>query len=232
MAPVVAVVSASALGALLGGALQTRGLALHALRFKLTASVPFNRQTLASAARASVATILAVLGLVAFVRPGIASAATALGVVLAVGVLSACVDLASVRAAWLRRLRMSHDELRRDMREQEGDPEAKARRRRTHRSIVRGSLREVRRATFVVVNPTHVAVALRYAPPEVCVPTIVVRALDGGALRVKALARDAEVPVVENAELARELYAVGSLGPIPPELYVAVAHVVASLLRE
>ena len=98
---------------------------------------------------------------------------------------------------------------------------------------MRGAIGRTREASFVVVNPTHVAVAIRYAPPAVPVPEILVRALDDAALRVKAIAREHRIPVVEDVALARLLFAHGESGrAIPPETYVAVAQVIAALARE
>jgi flagellar biosynthesis protein FlhB len=98
--------------------------------------------------------------------------------------------------------------------------------------MVRGSLRHIRRATFVVVNPTHVAIALRYVAEETPVPMILVRAAGDGALRVKKVAAEAGIPTIEDPPLARQLYALDALGPIPPELYLAVAQIIAMLNRE
>jgi type III secretion protein U len=151
----------------------------------------------------------------------------------AVGAAFAIADYALARRRWLRGLRMSFDELRREAKENEGDPQARARRKTAHRAVLRGAVGRTREASFVVVNPEHVAVALRYAPPEVPVPMILVRALDDAALRVKALAREHAIPVVEDAALARLLYASGENDrPIPPDAYVAVALIVAALVRE
>jgi flagellar biosynthesis protein FlhB len=141
-------------------------------------------------------------------------------------------DYALARRRWLRGLRMSFAELKRDAKENEGDPQAKAGRKAIHRSIVRGAISRTREASLVVVNPTHVAVALRYAPPAVPVPEILVRALDEGAQRVKRIAREAGIPIVEDVALARLLYAEGEPGrAIPPQTYVAVAQVIAALAR-
>jgi len=151
----------------------------------------------------------------------------------AVGAGFAIADYALARRRWLRGLRMSLDELKRETKENEGDPQARARRKTAHRMMLRGAIARTRDASFVVVNPEHVAVALRYAPPHVPVPTILVRALDEAAQRVKALARACSIPLVEDVALARLLYASGENGrPIPAETYVAVAQIVASLARE
>jgi flagellar biosynthesis protein FlhB len=152
---------------------------------------------------------------------------------LAVGSLFALVDYALARRRRLRGLRMSFDELRRDAKENDGDPQARSRRKSAHRAVVRGSIGRTRDASFVVVNPTHVAVALRYGPPAVPVPEILVRAIDDVALRVRAIAREHRIPIVEDVALARLLYARGEGGrPIPADAYVAVAQIVAALARD
>jgi flagellar biosynthesis protein FlhB len=161
------------------------------------------------------------------------AALRACGAALAVGAAFAVADYALARRRWLRGLRMSFDELKRDAKENDGDPHARARRKSTHRTIVRGAVGRTREASFVVVNPTHVAVALRYAPPAVPVPEILVRALDDVALRVRAIAREHRIPLIEDVALARLLYAQGETGrAIPPDAYVAVAQIVAALARE
>jgi len=154
----------------------------------------------------------------------------ATGAALAAGALFAGADYALARRRWLRGLKMSLDELKRDRKENDGDPHTRSRRSSMHRALVRGTIARTREASFVVVNPTHVAVAIRYAPPAVPVPEILVRAADEAALRVRELARSAGIPIVENIALARSLYASGSAGaPIPRDAYVAVAQVIAEL---
>lgn len=150
----------------------------------------------------------------------------------AVGSLFSIAEYAAARRSWLRKLRMSFEERKREAKEEEGDSVARGRRRALHRAIVRGGLGRVREAAFVVTNPDHVAVALEYRPPAVAVPRVLVRALDDAALEVRALARVHGVPIVENVVLARALYRDARAGePIPHAHYVAVAEVVAALLR-
>ncbi len=142
-------------------------------------------------------------------------------------------DVLVERTKWKRRLRMSFDELKRDHKASEGDPLLRGRRRQAHRALIRGSLGRVREAAFVVANPTHVAIALEYRPPEVAVPRVLVRATGGGAQEVKRLARELRVPIVENVALARSLLATTDVGDfIPPDAYGAVAAIVATLVRE
>lgn len=154
--------------------------------------------------------------------------ASAVGVAL----LFACADAFLERMKWKRRLRMSFEELRRDHKASDGDPLLRGRRRQQHRALIRGSVARVRDAAFVVTNPTHVAIALEYAPPDVAVPRVLVRAVDDGAREVKRLAREFGVPLVENVALARALLATTDVGDfIPPDAYGAVAAIVAMLLR-
>lgn len=150
----------------------------------------------------------------------------------AVGIVFALVEYAAARRSWLRKLRMSFDERKREVKEEEGDSIARGRRRAFHRALTRSGLHRLPTATFVVTNPTHVAVALEYRPPTVSVPRVVVRAVDHLAMRVRELAHVYRLPLVENAELARALYRDGRPGEaIPHAHYVAVAEVVAALLR-
>jgi flagellar biosynthetic protein FlhB len=143
------------------------------------------------------------------------------------------VDYVLARRRWLRGMKMSFEELKRDAKENDGDPQTRARRKSAHRALARGAIGRTREASFVVVNPTHVAVAMRYAPPAIPVPEILVRAVDDAALRVRSIAREHGIPVVEDVALARLLYAEGESGrAIPPDAYVAVAQIVAALARD
>jgi flagellar biosynthesis protein FlhB len=172
--------------------------------------------------------------------PGVASvAALASGGVVAavtgatcVAVAFAAVDALVERTKWKRRLRMSFDELKREHKASEGDPSLRGRRRQAHRDLVRGTIGRVSEAAFVVANPTHVAVALAYRPPQIAVPCVLVRGIDAGALAIKDRARALGVPIVENVALARRLLHVDVDRPVPSDTYGAVAAIVAALLRE
>lgn len=90
----------------------------------------------------------------------------------------------------------------------------------------------IAKASAIVVNPAHVAVALRYAPPAIDVPVVVSRGADFAALIVRSIALLYDVPIVESPELARSLYARLSVGqPIPEDCYAAVAAIFAWLIR-
>jgi flagellar biosynthesis protein FlhB len=205
---------------------------MRPLAFRLSLTPPIGIDAASGVARSTLAVAAALAAIGLATRPDPNAIVRVVEAVTGVGIVAASIDVLFVHKSWHRRLRMTHDELRRDMREHDGDPQTRMRRRRLHRTMVRGSLRHIRRATFVVVNPTHVAIALRYVAEETPVPMILVRAADAGALRVKKLAVDAGIPTIEDPPLARRLFALDALGPIPPELYLAVAQIIAMLNRE
>jgi flagellar biosynthetic protein FlhB len=130
-------------------------------------------------------------------------------------------------------LRMSRQEIRDEHRLSEGNPEIKARVRRIQREMVRRRmLSATRKATVVITKPTHYAVALEYRRESMSAPIVVAKGQGHMALRIKAIARDAGVPTVENVQLARALHASAEVGDaIPGPLFEAVAEVLAYLIR-
>src|SRR5579871_3924622 len=106
--------------------------------------------------------------------------------------------------------------------------------RRIRRELLRKALnKEVQRATAVVTNPTHYAVAIEYRPATMVAPVVVAKGRNLLAKRIKELARWHEVPIVENPPLAQALYKATDVGQmIPPKLYAAVAEILAFLYRE
>lgn len=128
-----------------------------------------------------------------------------------------------------RELRMTPEELRREMRETEGDPQLKARIRSQQREIARRRMMaEVPKADVVVTNPTHFAVALAYRAAGAGAPRVVAKGRGEIALRIRSLANSSAVPVLEAPPLARALYHSTELGDeIPAALYGAVAQVLA-----
>lgn len=142
-------------------------------------------------------------------------------------------DIAVQRSRLLRALRMSAREVKEERAENEGRPETKARRRTVAAKRARGlRIGAIAQATAVVTNPTHIAVALRYDPPQIEVPAVVARGADLMAAVVRGAAESFGVPIVEAPELARMLYAQTETDePIPEEAYAAVAAVFAWILR-
>jgi flagellar biosynthetic protein FlhB len=132
-----------------------------------------------------------------------------------------------------RSLRMTKQEVRQENKDNEGNPQVKGRIRRIRRELLRKSLhKEVQRATAVVTNPTHYAVALEYRPATMVAPVVVAKGRNLIAQKIKALARWHEIPIVENPPLAQALYKRAEVGQlIPPKLYAAVAEILAFLYR-
>jgi flagellar biosynthetic protein FlhB len=126
-------------------------------------------------------------------------------------------------------LRMTHDEARQEHKESEGDPHMKGERRRRARELSRGRmLAEVPKASVIVTNPTHYAVALRYDEGDTGAPRIVAMGADHLALKIREVAAASRVPVLEAPPLARALYKHGDVGrEVPVALYTAVAQVLA-----
>jgi type III secretion protein U len=141
-------------------------------------------------------------------------------------------DLALARRRHLRSLRMSREELRREQRSAEGDPHAKGQRRARHRALASGGpARGVPAATVVVVNPTHLAVALRFVEAECDAPYIVARGHGEDALKLKREAAARHIPVVKDVPLARALVQYEPGEEVPEELYQAAAAVLKVALE-
>lgn len=132
-----------------------------------------------------------------------------------------------------QQMMMTREDVRQEMKESDGDPHLRAKRKARARQLATGrQLGDVKKADVVVANPTHFAVALRYRKEEGGAPTVVARGVDHLALQIRAEAGRHDVPVVENRPLARALYAKAKVGaPIPKEFYGPVAQVLAVVYR-
>ena len=153
------------------------------------------------------------------------SASAALVAIAAIAV----VDYLFQRWQHERDLRMSKREIRDEVRSSEGDPHIKSRIRGIQREMARRRMmNDVPTATVVVTNPTHYAVALKYEVGRHAAPMVVAKGADLMALRIRRIAEESDVAVVENPPLARALFR--SVNPghfIPPDLFRAVAEVLA-----
>jgi flagellar biosynthesis protein FlhB len=146
--------------------------------------------------------------------------------------LWAVVDYLLQRRSMENDLRMSKQELRDEYKETDGNPSIKGRIRRLQRQLRRRRmLKDVEKATVVVTNPTHFAVALEYKP-EMAAPIVIAKGCKQMAERIKRVAYWREIPVIENKPLAQALYRTAEIGQsIPSKLYVAVAELLAYLYR-
>jgi flagellar biosynthesis protein FlhB len=147
--------------------------------------------------------------------------------------LVAVLDYFYQRYKFEQSLRMTKEEVKRELKEEDGDPQIKARMRQLARErSKRRMLSEVPKATVVVTNPTHYAVALRYDPTRDDAPVVVAKGAGAFAKRIVAVAREKGVVVVERPPLARALHAGVKEGkPIPGPLFKAVAEVLAFVYR-
>ncbi len=141
----------------------------------------------------------------------------------------AIVDYFYQRWEFEKSLRMTKQELKEEYREVEGSPEVKRRQREIMARLARGRmLQQVPQADVVITNPTHIAVAIKYDSAEMEAPVVVAKGADEVAHKIVEIARQNGVPIVQNPEVARQLYRMIDVGEqIPPGLYHAVAEILA-----
>lgn len=153
-------------------------------------------------------------------------------VVIAVLVI-ALADYAYQKYSHLKKLRMTKQEVKDEYKQMEGDPLVKSRIRQVRLERARHRMMEaVPRSDVVIVNPTHYAVALEYKMNEMDAPKVTAKGIDNVALRIKAVAEENEVPIVENPPLARALFASTELDQtIPEEHFKAVAEVIGYVMQ-
>lgn len=143
------------------------------------------------------------------------------------------IDLFRQQRRYMADMRMSKQEVRDEYKEVEGNPQMKARVRRLQREMSRRKMmQDVPTATAVVVNPTHFAVAIRYEMDSMAAPVVVAKGKNYLALRIRKRALEHQIPIVENPPLAQALYKATVVGQeIPPQLYQAVAEILAYIYR-
>ena len=162
--------------------------------------------------------------------PGLvlAMASRLVATIAVAAVVLVAVDIVWSRVSWQRDLRMTRQEVKDELKQSDGDPIVKAR----LRSLARDRMRKrmlsaVPRATVVIANPTHFAVALRYVREEGGAPLVLAKGQDLIALKIREIAAQHAIPIVEDKALARSLYkAVEVDRMIPPEFYKAVAQII------
>lgn len=158
---------------------------------------------------------------------------TGVSMLLLVVFLAALIDIPLQAFFFKSGLKMSHEEVKKEHKEAEGDPHTKGRIRQKQRELAdRASVSAVPKADFVVMNPTHYAVALKYDEATMSAPQVISRGTDLVAMRIRDLAKGHDIPVLQSPMLARALYAHAELDqPIPATLYTAVAQVLAYVYR-
>jgi len=154
-------------------------------------------------------------------------------VILIIFLVLALMDLLFVRYTYFKSLRMSKQEIKDEYKQMEGDPKIKAKIRQIQMQMTRKRMmQEIPQADVVITNPTHYAVAIRYNQDKEAAPKVIAKGTDFIALRIKEIAMNYNIQIVENRPLARELYKKCNLGDLIPEnLYKAVAEVLAFVYK-
>ena len=155
---------------------------------------------------------------------------TDLGIrIAAVYMVIAFADFAYQKWKFAKDMRMTKQEIKDEYKQSEGDPQIKGQiRQRMREASQRRMMQDLPKADVVITNPTHYAVAIKYDPEVAEAPTVLAKGEDYLAQRIKEIARENKVEIVENKPLARMLYANVEVGEaVPPELYQAVAEVLA-----
>ena len=251
--PIVAVAacaSAAASFAQTGGTISAKKLAPSFDRLNVFTGIKnlFSWQRLVSIARALLASSLVGYFAVQQLRTHAADFASSVGNARAASILAASVaakvawfaaavglslglvDLLLTRRAWFQRHRMSKDEVKREHRESEGDPAIKAARRRAHQEALTGAtLGALKTASVVIVNPTHLATALKYSEEEDQAPQVVAQGQGEMAKLIIDAARAYGVPIVRDVPVARALNELEIGDEIPELLYEAVAEILREI---
>lgn len=147
--------------------------------------------------------------------------------------LLAIVDLVWTRLKWWDDLKMTRQEQKDEHKNAEGDPHLKQKRRMiAQKRLKNRMMADIPKATMIIVNPTHYAVAMRYIASEGGAPVVLAKGLDLVALKIREVSATHKIPIVENRALARSLYSSCEIGDmIPPEYYKAVAEIIHFIER-
>jgi flagellar biosynthetic protein FlhB len=156
-----------------------------------------------------------------------------IGGVVGVMTIIAAIDFAFQKAQHTKRLRMSKQEIKDEYKQLEGDPHVKQRIRQIRSDRARTRMMdEVPSSSVIITNPTHYAIAIKYEHGSMEVPKLVAKGVDFLAQKIREVAEENKIPIIENPPLARALYASVELGEeVPTEHYKAVAQVISYLLR-
>jgi len=160
----------------------------------------------------------------------VATTVTDLGIrVAAVYMIIAAADFIYQKVKFARDMRMTKQEIKDEYKQQEGDPQIKGKiRQRMREASQRRMMQDLPKADVVITNPTHYAVAIKYDPEVADAPLVLAKGEDYMAAKIKEVAKEHKIEIVENKPLARMLYANVEIGQaVPPELYQAVAEVLA-----
>ena len=141
----------------------------------------------------------------------------AFGLVLLISILG-LVDFVWTRREWFNKLKMTHQEVKDERKQSEGDPIVKMRSQSLARDRARNKMiSRVPEATLVIANPTHFSIALRYRPETDAAPFVLAKGQDLIALKIRALAEESDIPIIEDKPLARSMYKVCNIDQENPD---------------
>jgi len=142
------------------------------------------------------------------------------------------IDFIVQKKQFMKQMRMTKDEVKREYKQDEGDPLIKGARKQLHREYAFGDVKQqVAQSDVVVANPTHVAVALKYDREEMAAPEIMVRGQRAFAEMIKEVAQENDIPILRNVPLAWALFEMEEGAEIPEDLYEAVAEILSYIFR-
>lgn len=142
-------------------------------------------------------------------------------------------DFAYQKMSYIKKLKMTKEQAKKENKEQDGSPEVKQRIRSIQRDMAqKRMMADIQTADVIVTNPTHISVALKYDQVEMLSPEVVAKGADHLAMRIREIAKEHNIPIVENVPLARGLYKTVKVGKaVPRTLYKAVAEVLAFVYK-
>ena len=145
----------------------------------------------------------------------------------------AAIDFAYQKYSYRKKSMLTKEEAKREHKEQEGNPEIKAKIRMIQREMARKRMMtKVPAADVIVTNPTHIAIAIKYDAQNMISPEVIAKGADHVAMRIREIAKENNIPIVENVQLARAMYKTVKVGhPVPRALYKAVAEVLAFVYK-
>ncbi|MFZ4714510.1 MAG: flagellar biosynthesis protein FlhB [Bacteriovoracaceae bacterium] len=145
----------------------------------------------------------------------------------------ALADFGWEKYSYRKKLMLTKQQAKEEAKEKEGNPEVKNRIRTIQRDAARKRMMtKVPKADFIVTNPTHISVAIKYDPKTMVAPEVVAKGADGVAMRIREIANQHDIPIVENIQLARTLYKTVKVGHgVPRTLYKAIAEIMAFVYR-
>ncbi|UAT43040.1 EscU/YscU/HrcU family type III secretion system export apparatus switch protein [Anaplasmataceae bacterium AB001_6] len=147
-------------------------------------------------------------------------------------IFTSIVDLIITRKLYVDKLKMSKKEIKDELKRQEGDPKIKLKLKNKQKKLINEIIKSIGSADFIVVNPEHYAVALKYDSEKMYAPRIVLKGIDQTALIIKNLAINKNIPIFEDKKLARALYDNTKIGEyIPEEYYIAIAKIIRSIKK-